>query len=97
MCYNKYMSEQSYRISTYQGFADSMIERLHKEGKIHGGNFDNILFYDKVAGYRVYRVANDILGPFATAQEFADVCEWNEPQHSADFVEEHEFNWPPTL
>lgn len=82
------------RAGTYGEFADKMIGEIREGARLHGGNFSNLLCYDGANAARVYNLVSEYFGPFVTAAEFAQQCDWNTPQDARQFVQEHP-SWPP--
>jgi len=74
---------------SWQSEGDQMIEAVLYGKKLHGGNFENLLVGDPDVARQVLKTILDeglLDPPPASVQEFADMCEWNRPEHAADFV-----------
>ncbi len=82
------------RTGTYGEFGDQMIGDIETGERLHGGSFANILFYSPHDAARVYKLAEQYFGPFATAAEFVAQCDWNNVNDARKFVEENP-EWPP--
>lgn len=77
---------------SYEGMGRRMIEGLQNGEKLHGGTFANLLYHQpNIAYYTLETILDDgLLDPPPTSlAEFAAVCDWNEPEHAADFVAEY--------